>query len=780
MSSRSASNSISQLWQVPLLAVSVGLFGYAAFLLWDPKPGPTVEQQLAVARTYLDAERPEAAVEQLNRVIKLDKLTADQQSRTHLMFAEGLEEFQTLKRLTIPALQLRIIEQIRYALALGSQIDGPSYRRLGDAYQAIGKTDEALSSYKKSERIDPQHSLRLARTIIELDLDAGNTTAADGELQDYLKMPGLSDAERCWALGERAQVQTDLGNFVDSRILLNQALKLSTDAMQEAEIDYRIGYVAYHMGKPDEAETYLRAAREQFRGRHPLDADAAELLGKIYQSRNQPDVAATFYQDVLANFPEAKVAPLAQLGLGLCHAMQKQDDAAMDELTSLAKEVDGQTRLKSIKPEVIAGIKQAGDLLGGHENYAGQIELAAYEEELNPTPLPEFFSRLANAYEKRADQLEAQSADASPADRIKDQQKVRDLRTQAGDAYVAFSQKQTVTDDKGYADSLWQGVNMYERAANTPAAISALNLFVTQRPQDPMTPDAMLRLGRAYQAQGQLGKAIDVYQLNQVSYPKSLAASKSAIPLAQAFIAQGPASFDKARAVLDSVLDNNNLLLDPASSEFRQALFELGQLNFRTEHYPEAVARFSEFSKRYPDDDQAGQALFMMAESYRKVAQQLDQQIAAAKAGGDHTHEIGDLDTARKQRLNDAKAMYDRVVDLYSTTPPQTDTEKLDYKLAHFDRADCLYDLGQYEDAIALYDKAAFRFHDDPSSLAANVQIVNAWCKLGKPEQAKAANERAKWLLRRIPPESFSDGSFAMPKEYWEQWLKWSNNSGMW
>ncbi|MGC4034153.1 MAG: hypothetical protein QM754_20935 [Tepidisphaeraceae bacterium] len=101
-------------------------------------------------------------------------------------------------------------------------------------------------------------------------------------------------------------------------------------------------------------------------------------------------------------------------------------------------------------------------------------------------------------------------------------------------------------------------------------------------------------------------------------------------------------------------------------------------------------------------------------------------------------------------------------------------------KLAHFYRADCLYDLGEYEKAIPLYDNAAFRYQDDPSALAAYVQIVNAWCRLGKPEQAKAANERAKWVLRRIPPEAFTDGTFSMPKEYWEQWLKFANESGMW
>ena len=49
------------------------------------------------------------------------------------------------------------------------------------------------------------------------------------------------------------------------------------------------------------------------------------------------------------------------------------------------------------------------------------------------------------------------------------------------------------------------------------------------------------------------------------------------------------------------------------------------------------------------------------------------------------------------------------------------------------------------------------------------MQIVNAYCALGKIDEAKTANERAKWLLQRIPPESFTDGTFAMPKEYWEQ-----------
>ena len=124
--------------------------------------------------------------------------------------------------------------------------------------------------------------------------------------------------------------------------------------------------------------------------------------------------------------------------------------------------------------------------------------------------------------------------------------------------------------------------------------------------------------------------------------------------------------------------------------------------------------------------------------------------------------------------------MYDRVVDLYRDNPPKTELDKLYNKLSHFYRADCVFDSGQYEEAIRLYDAAAFRYQDDPSSLAAYVQIVNAYYALGKPDEAKAANERAKWLLRRMPSDSFTNGTFAMPKDYWENQLKWSSASGIW
>src|SRR5204862_2883165 len=113
--------------------------------------------------------------------------------------------------------------------------------------------------------------------------------------------------------------------------------------------------------------------------------------------------------------------------------------------------------------------------------------------------------------------------------------------------------------------------------------------------------------------------AVSAFQRNQFRYPQSLAASKSAAPLAQAYIAKGPDYFKKAEKVLLSVVDNNPILA-PESEEFREALFDLAQLYYRTDQFEEAIHRLEEFTTRYPSEPKIGQLLFVMGDSYRKSA----------------------------------------------------------------------------------------------------------------------------------------------------------------
>src|SRR5262245_3587012 len=85
---------LAQLWQFPLLVISVAMFAVAAYLFIGPQAGPTIDDKIAVARRLLDATRPEAAIEQLNRILASEKMDAPHQGQVHRMLAESLESAQ--------------------------------------------------------------------------------------------------------------------------------------------------------------------------------------------------------------------------------------------------------------------------------------------------------------------------------------------------------------------------------------------------------------------------------------------------------------------------------------------------------------------------------------------------------------------------------------------------------------------------------------------------------------------------------------------------------------
>jgi tetratricopeptide (TPR) repeat protein len=342
----------------------------------------------------------------------------------------------------------------------------------------------------------------------------------------------------------------------------------------------------------------------------------------------------------------------------------------------------------------------------------------------------------------------------------------------AGDAFVANSHALTLSDDKAYGDALWHGIDLYDQAGDLQRVIAALETFVNERPDDTIAPDAQLRLGRAYQAAGLYDKAIAAFQRVPFRYPNSLAASKSAIPLAEAYIARGPDDYPKAERVLLSVVEDNDLV-DPSAEEFHQSLLELSQLYYRTQRYELAIARLEEMVERYPQDQALPRLTYLMADSYRKSALLLDEPSTQPS----QAEQAADVVGAKHERLTKAHELFQKAIDLYAVQHPSTDLDKLYQKLATFYLADCVFDLGNYADSIKLYEQAAFRYQDDPAAISAYVQIVNAYCALGKPDEARTANERAKWILRRMSPDAFQSGDYTMPKKYWDDWLKWNNDA---
>src|SRR5687767_1951458 len=223
-----SSRSLSQLWQLPLLLFSVFLFGYAAYLFIDPKPGPTVGQKIETARKYLKQDRPRAGMEILHELLQgKSKLEPLQEGGARVLMAEAIELWQKQKKLSIASNHYRIIEHTRIGLSLGIEPEVQIHRRLAESYEALGRAGEAIIHYKQAAILDPGGALQWQRRVIDMQLAHDDHDGAAVMLEEYLKHPQLTKAEQAWAKGEMAHVLVERGSYKEAKQLLADALELA-------------------------------------------------------------------------------------------------------------------------------------------------------------------------------------------------------------------------------------------------------------------------------------------------------------------------------------------------------------------------------------------------------------------------------------------------------------------------------------------------------------------------------------------------------------------------
>src|SRR5580765_2644909 len=82
---------LSHLWQLPLLLLSLVVFCCAACLYVDARPVITLTQKLSTAREMMQCDRPDAAIESINRLIASERFDPQAQAQIHLLLAEAMD-----------------------------------------------------------------------------------------------------------------------------------------------------------------------------------------------------------------------------------------------------------------------------------------------------------------------------------------------------------------------------------------------------------------------------------------------------------------------------------------------------------------------------------------------------------------------------------------------------------------------------------------------------------------------------------------------------------------
>jgi len=137
----------------------------------------------------------------------------------------------------------------------------------------------------------------------------------------------------------------------------------------------------------------------------------------------------------------------------------------------------------------------------------------ADEQALEPAPPPGFFSRLGGTNQNVLTNFEATIPDASATEKIRRHQQVLDLRTQSRGCLISNYSRLLpcwkITDTPTLSGRALRSYTI--RREISLQRFPHSNYSSPSARATALAPDALLRLGRAYQAAGMFDKAIDAF-----------------------------------------------------------------------------------------------------------------------------------------------------------------------------------------------------------------------------------------------------------------------------
>ena len=303
----------------------------------------------------------------------------------------------------------------------------------------------------------------------------------------------------------------------------------------------------------------------------------------------------------------------------------------------------------------------------------------------------------------------------------------------------------------------------YDLAGRIRDAQRILRRFVDGRSYDPRYPEALLRLGEAVEADGELAEAISWYQRVVAQFPRLREAARARVLTAGCHVALG--QNEQAEAILTGLLDDDNIA--PESRAFRDALHALCDLLYNHERYAEAISRLEDLLSFYPEDPDRFRSRFMLGDSYRKNALRHRDRPAADV-------EPAALNRLVSDRLRRAAGLFEELLAEIKRQPEPDEAIRLYERLALFYRGDSLFDLNEPQSlqaARAVYQRAAARYAREPAALTAQVQLSNIFLRQGRVAEAARAIEHARWLLDSISDERFVAYDDGIGRAYWQDYL---------
>jgi tetratricopeptide (TPR) repeat protein len=802
----------ANLWQVPTILLSIALIALAFYVAFQRVPENDFDGVLDEVEQLIAATELGAAGQRLVEVLEpnIPEASRAQRARFHACVADWVAAAQQAERVDLERNNLRISDQYGLAVELGMTLNARRTEQWGQALVSLGRLEEARARLGEIDRLDfgdgllgevRERRARLFRRYIQAML-AKREPPEDDTLRmiaEYRVDPRNSLAERIWAMARQAEIIIEAGQpqqaierlLIDMRLVEYESGDRGA-VPQVGEMLVLLGRAYVTLGQERQARFHLDVALERLGPTSPFRAEALVLLGQLAMGRDELDDAVQYFDMVVRDFGDTPSHAAALLGRAETRSLLGDHDAAQADFGLLAEQISRHGS-RGVTPA-----RAAASLIDRHDALLAQAGLetalayiAVAERLFPPTRTPaDVLLRRATTGRQLADNLVAQAARIAefdvgagldrdeliidPAARYEANRHYE----QAAAYFIRHARSVAAAPTEGsgsesWADSLYRGAESFDRAGLHDEAIRHFEEYLAGRSiEDPRRADVSFQLARCHKALQQYESAVAHFERLLREHPRSVLATRSHVPLARCYMALGRRS--EAEQQLRRVLSGGQPL-QPDAADFREALFELGAMHYRSGRYDAAIPPLDEAVNRYPDHPRINEVRFRLADSYRGLAMQAAERLRESTA--DSPGERRRIDGQRRGDLRTALSIFETVIENYERRASGPGgllgvLERDLLRTAQIHRADSTYHLGHYEQAIQLYDQTARRYADHHSSMHALVQIVNACVQLGDEERALAAHRRALVRLHQLRDDAFQAHDALMDRSAWERWLE--------
>ena len=736
--------------QLALKALDEGKYNDAKSLIGQMQQQPASPRQLSSALFVLgcvkaqeaDAEAAasrrramhEIAARYLNKALKLE-LDEERHGQANYLLGRSLVRSRQSKE------AIRVLEESLndpkqpaaeiHALLVTAHLDG----REPDLKSAIRHNEIVLSDPTLEDAKRQHATIVSAEAMIRL----GRRSAAR-ELLQQLHADGVEEANRVLTLG---------------RLDLEEAEELPVDAKERAELLQRaqqqlqqIAQLDPKHGRPTRQAALWIAKYFELSGDHEAANAEYEKVAKVYPGTTAGLVAALAAADYHRRNGRLERALVDyKVVLNAIDSPESYDDSLLplEDLRERMKGAFEQCLQQQLFPEALT-------LVDLFQNVFGEVQTSEMRAQT--------FSQWGQHRLKQAE-----------GERFRGEVIRQEARTQlreAGRAYEDLARLRFAS--RQFIEDLWNAAECYfnGQSYTQAARLYAEYLHNESRRRNPL---ALLRLGQSELAARRFNRAIEalnecveMYPLDPVAYQARLEAARAYDHLDK------PAEAEQL--LLTNLVED---VLTPASPEWRDSLFELGNLFYREGRYDEAIKRLDEAVKRYPDGQETLLARYTIGRSYHAAAAEPAKRLAESKT----ENERQNAKTQMTELLIKAHENYQGVQRTLTLGGGDADDQLQQTLLrnCYMLQGSVLFELRRFEEALKAYGNVITSYQNDPIAMDSFVQAAACWRRLDQPVKARVTLDQAKLVLKEMPPETDFRTATNFTRQQWEYLL---NQMSLW